>query len=736
MASTEYQNLDPLTFSRRQKRKSDSLDQMIMLQESRKRVFQINKILKKPEQERSAEESVILETNPDLVKKAVERAKIRCKLKRRAMEIEDSAEVLKQKCDQLAEAIKKSKGICVYTGAGISTAASIPDYRGPNGVWTLLQKGQELKPQQFTDAEPTKTHMGLLTLYKHGKLKHVVSQNCDGLHLRSGLSKRILSEVHGNMYLEMCYKCKPFKEYLRLFDVTEKTGVRRHHTSRRCHYCKNLLSDTIVHFGEKGRLCSPYRWKEAAAAAENCDVILCLGTSLKVLKKYTCLWCMDRKPSKRPKLFIVNLQWTPKDVCATLKINGRCDDVMDQIMKKLGWKITEYLREKDPMFRFAVPLCAHEYKSTTAKQLKVPDSMKEKFCIKSKKSNSESMQNKETEQSSPAMISSIKTEIQSQHSCQALSSLQSSSGKSFPHDKHHLPNALDSSYENTNLKLTLKSNMCSCRFVDSSECTLCFLKNSCDKDHSYCRRRPRNFPRSLNTMQKKSLPLPWCSVATILMEHDYLAWNQFHTLVEAAGFVVSRPPALADCKVTMCQDEQLANSKCNLDSRPNFESLHGCKSFPKFCNTSSSSICSSSGSSESKTSNQTNESQRNMTSKPTTTTTTTPRYCVSCFYNKVKFSKLLALQGDDDDDDDDGVGHSNLNNTESGDRVSVANSVHIKTESAQPVADHCKEEGEGEEVDASFKSSSQGKLYSQSRSRSIPGWFGKGLSIRKKRRRF
>ncbi|CAI9715301.1 Hypothetical predicted protein [Octopus vulgaris] len=239
------------------------------------------------------------------------------------------------------------------------------------------------------------------------------------------------------------------------------------------------------------------------------------------------------------------------------------------------------------------------------------------------------------------------------------------------------------------------------------------------------------------------------------MEHDYLAWNQFHTLVEAAGFVVSRPPALADCKPTVCQDEQLANSKCNVDYRPNFESLHSSKSLPKFCNTSSSSsssggVCGGSGSGESNSSNQTNESQRNTTSKPTTTTTTTTattttatttttttRYCVSCFYNKVKFSKLLALQDDDDDDDDDdGVGHSSLNNAESGDRVSAANSVHIKTESAQPVADLCKEEGESEEIDASFKSSSQGKLYTQSRSRSIPGWFGKGLSIRKKRKRF
>ena len=66
----------------------------------------------------------------------------------------------------------------------------------------------------------------------------------------------------------------------------------------------------------------PYRWQEARDAAESSDMILCLGTSLKVLKRYACLWCMDRPKKKRPLLYIVNLQWTPKDDVAQLKIQG------------------------------------------------------------------------------------------------------------------------------------------------------------------------------------------------------------------------------------------------------------------------------------------------------------------------------------------------------------------------------------------------------------------------------
>ncbi|CAH0719728.1 unnamed protein product, partial [Brenthis ino] len=288
----------------------------------------------------------------------------------RAREVEDSPQVLREKCRRLARALREAKHLVVYTGAGISTAADIPDYRGPRGVWTRLQRGETVGRVEVSRARPTFTHMALTALWARGALKFVASQNCDGLHVRAGLPRRALAELHGDMYAERCAACR--RVYLRAFDTTERTARHAHATRRLCHSCGRELRDSIVHFGERGRAAWPLNWAGALRHAAAADVVLCLGSSLKVLRRYPRLWRMHSAPRARPALYIVNLQWTPKDAVAALKINARCDAVMRQVARRLRLRVPRYSARADPLLAHAEPLAPPERHTTRRPLLSPP----------------------------------------------------------------------------------------------------------------------------------------------------------------------------------------------------------------------------------------------------------------------------------------------------------------------------------------------------------------------------
>ncbi|KAA8526625.1 hypothetical protein F0562_008172 [Nyssa sinensis] len=113
-------------------------------------------------------------------------------------EIFDPPHVLQKKIEKLGLMIQKSKHLVVFTGAGISTSCGIPDFRGPKGVWTLQREGKGVPEASlpFHRAMPSITHMALVELEKAGILKFVISQNVDSLHLRSGLPREKLAELH------------------------------------------------------------------------------------------------------------------------------------------------------------------------------------------------------------------------------------------------------------------------------------------------------------------------------------------------------------------------------------------------------------------------------------------------------------------------------------------------------------------------------------------------------------
>ncbi|CAN0875113.1 NAD-dependent protein deacetylase SRT1 [Linum grandiflorum] len=249
----------------------------------------------------------------------------------------DSSSLLQEKIGRLAKIIQKSKHLVVFTGAGISTACGIPDFRGPKGIWTLQREGKAL-PQAslpFHRAMPSITHMALVELEKAGILKFVISQNVDGLHLRSGIPREKLSELHGNSFMEQCPSCGA--EYFRDFEV-ETIGLKE--TSRRCSdlNCGAQLKDTVLDWEDA------LPDKEMLPAEKHCrmaDVVLCLGTSLQITPACNLpLKCLRGGG----KIVIVNLQKTPKDKKACLVIHGLVDKVITGVMEALSMRILPFVR--------------------------------------------------------------------------------------------------------------------------------------------------------------------------------------------------------------------------------------------------------------------------------------------------------------------------------------------------------------------------------------------------------
>ncbi|XP_042373553.1 NAD-dependent protein deacetylase SRT1-like isoform X1 [Zingiber officinale] len=259
-------------------------------------------------------------------------------------EIFDPSDILHQKIEELALMVKESKHLVAFTGAGISTSSGIPDFRGPKGVWTLQRAGKGLPEASlpFDRAMPSLTHMALVELERVGILKFVISQNVDSLHLRSGIPRKKLAELHGNSFREVCPSCET--EYVRDFEV-ETIGMKE--TSRRCSdtNCGAKLRDSVLDWEDA---LPP---KEVNAAENHCktaDLVLCLGTSLQIMPACNLpLKCIRNNG----KIVIVNLQVskylvmpTPKDKKASLVIHGLVDKVIAGVMLFLNLRIPPYIR--------------------------------------------------------------------------------------------------------------------------------------------------------------------------------------------------------------------------------------------------------------------------------------------------------------------------------------------------------------------------------------------------------
>lgn len=293
-------------------------------------------------------------------------------LKAEKQEVNDSKsadEALNLKCKRLAELIAGSKHLVAFTGAGISTSVGLPDYRGDNGIRTKgyeKQKQQHQQQQQpkrrkvisdpspsSSDSEsnkrhqqaaipdfnllvPSKTHMALFELHRLGYLKHVVSQNVDNLHLKSGIPASALTEVHGNATQAKCETCE--KIYTQDFPwtglcddpacVSTKRSVEQRLRARTRHGNGRLKRNVISFDEPMGDI------DNAIDECEAADVALVLGTSLRV-EPFS-----EMAGEFAESLVIVNLQPTTQKLDRRAESSGvrlfeKCDLVMERTMKFL-----------------------------------------------------------------------------------------------------------------------------------------------------------------------------------------------------------------------------------------------------------------------------------------------------------------------------------------------------------------------------------------------------------------
>ena len=187
--------------------------------------------------------------------------------------------------ERARQMVQRAQRIVVFTGAGISTDSGIPDFRGPNGVWTKNPAAEkastlqhyladpELRKLAWQNrlyspawaAQPNAAHLAIVELERRGQLDAVVTQNIDELHQRAGSDPAKVIEVHGTMHWSRCWKCGDRRPML---DVLER--VRGGELDPPCELCGGVLKSDTISFGQA---LVPEVIEAALAAADRCDLL-------------------------------------------------------------------------------------------------------------------------------------------------------------------------------------------------------------------------------------------------------------------------------------------------------------------------------------------------------------------------------------------------------------------------------------------------------------------------------
>jgi NAD-dependent deacetylase len=244
----------------------------------------------------------------------------------------------------IAEWIKAASNVAVLTGAGISTESGIPDFRGPNGLWTKNPKALRMSDIHYYmndrdvrvaswksrldspvwSAEPNLGHRALVDLERKGHLHSLVTQNIDGLHLKAGTSPEILIEIHGTAHDVLCMNCgerAPMERAL--------ARVRGGEEDPPCRTCGGILKSATISFGQS---LVEEDLRRAESAAADSDLFLAIGSSLEVFPAANLPAIALRSGAK---LIIINNESTPFDRYADAVINEPIGDILRRLAEVL-----------------------------------------------------------------------------------------------------------------------------------------------------------------------------------------------------------------------------------------------------------------------------------------------------------------------------------------------------------------------------------------------------------------
>lgn len=240
-----------------------------------------------------------------------------------------------------ADLVAHSSRIMALTGAGLSTASGIPDFRGPQGRWTLDPDAEKISTLSYylTDeavrrkawraradaaiwaARPNPGHLALVDLERQGRLGGIVTQNTDGLHLLAGSSPELVHQVHGNARTWRCESCGTTGP------MTEMVArVHAGDDDPRCPTCGGITRATVILFEEA---LDADVLDAASAVAKQADLVLAVGTSLTV---YPVAGLVPYAERNSASVVIVNAQPTPYDDLADAVLRNPIEQVLPRLV--------------------------------------------------------------------------------------------------------------------------------------------------------------------------------------------------------------------------------------------------------------------------------------------------------------------------------------------------------------------------------------------------------------------